>query len=121
MKVIQVLIDRKVKDEKKSLRQIAHESGVEYTSVNNYYHSNVEPRGKNAKLLGEYFRIPFHVLFDEYTPDHQRLMLSDKQRELAEIAPDVTDDEAQLLLDLFRNVRSRQKPVLLFGTGESDT
>lgn len=52
----------------KSLRQIAAESQVEYTSISNYYHRNVEPRGKNLGLLAAYFNVPFADLLDDYVP-----------------------------------------------------
>lgn len=65
MKVLQKLI-HDAKENGKSLRRIADESGVEYTSVSNYYHRNVEPRGKNLGMLADYFKVPFYDLLDEY-------------------------------------------------------
>jgi SOS-response transcriptional repressor LexA len=65
MKLLQKLIKDAV-DEGKSLRRIAIESCVEYTSVSNYYHRDVEPRGKNLGLFSKYFKVPFYDLLDEY-------------------------------------------------------
>lgn len=65
MRMLHKLISQKVA-EGKSLRQIAKESGVEYTSVHNYYHRpETEPRGKNLKLLADYFGVHFADLVDD--------------------------------------------------------
>lgn len=67
MKRLQKLIQDAV-DEGKSLRRISIESGVEYTSISNYFHQEVEPRGKNLGKLADYFGVHFSDLLDEYVP-----------------------------------------------------
>ena len=108
LKLLQKLIEKKVR-EGVSLRQIAKESGVEYTSVNNYLGGTVEPRRGNLKKLSEYFNVPFHALWEEHN-GHEALTLGKKQLEIAELASSLSDDEAQLLLDLLRTVRSNREP-----------
>lgn len=107
MNILQKLIQNE-KNEGKSLRQISKDSGVEYTSISNYYHHNVEPRGKNLGLLATYFKTPFHQLQESYVSDSRKHMLSEKQQSVVEIAASLTDDEAQLLLDLLHSVRLRR-------------
>ena len=65
MTLLQKLIIEKTK-EGKTLRGIASESGVEYTSIYNYFHRPIQNVGaKNLKLMSQYFEIPFYDLLEE--------------------------------------------------------
>lgn len=97
--MLQKLIDDRVKDGK-SLRRIAEESGVEYTSISNYYHRNVEPRGKNLALLAKYFRIHFAELMDDYVPADMHL--SPLKKEILDALETATDEELQAVRVLLR-------------------
>lgn len=102
--MLQKLIGDKVEGGK-SLRRIAEESGVEYTSISNYYHRNVEPRGKNLALLARYFNIHFAELMDDYVP--AGMHLSPAKREILEALESATDEELQAVRVL---LRKRHKP-----------
>lgn len=105
MRKLQKLISDKL-DEGKSLRQIAHESGVEYTSVSNYYHRNVEPRGKNLGLLATYFRVPFADLLDDYILEDDRI--SNAKRLMLDELRSASDDAILEALLVLRKHESRR-------------
>lgn len=65
MKILQKLIIDEVNGGK-SLRRIAADSGVEYTSIYNYFHKNMKDiKSQNLKMLSDYFKVPFYSLLED--------------------------------------------------------
>ena len=92
MNYLQKLIEDK-KREGFSLRRIAKESGVEYRSLYNYFKSGTEPRGKNLRLLAEYFKVEFYELLEDYTGEK----ISQTRREMIAYLLSAKEEEVEAL------------------------
>jgi transcriptional regulator with XRE-family HTH domain len=104
MNKLQRLIHREI-EKQVSMRQIARDAGVVYTSVFDYYHSATEPRGKNLKKLANYFGVDPHTLMEDEQQkvlqiSHALKTAPVEHDEWTEIAKKLTVQQRTLLLDL---------------------
>lgn len=80
-----------VKESKKSLTEISHETGISYSTLGNYNQGTRTPKKENAKILADYFgvSIPYLLGLDdifEKPPTRIRELIIKSGKKLKEIS-----------------------------------
>ncbi len=88
-----------VKESKKSLTEISHETGISYSTLGNYNQGTRTPKKENAKILADYFgvSIPYLLGIDDNStpvlPTSPKDYLS-KQEELSQLMDTIVKTKA---------------------------